>query len=120
MKKLSITLGLIAMLVCSCASPIGTAGKLLKTSQKTVDAAMQGWATYVVLAKPPVMQEEKVRSALTRYQQCMMVAKVAYANAFNAPTDQTALDTAITVLTETESELLGLITSFAGKVQKPT
>src|SRR5262245_43779951 len=53
-------------------------GKILATTAQTVDAAMKGWAMYVVTGNPPADQQAKVKTAYQEYQAAFDVALNAY------------------------------------------
>lgn len=83
MKNL-VLLGILIALITGCAtqSSLQTkAGKFLTSTAVTVDAAMKGWATYVVLHNTPQEQQTGVRNAYATYQAAMMVATNAYTQA---------------------------------------
>lgn len=112
MKKTMAMAGLaLALLVTGCATFQANAGKTLSSVAITVDAAMKGWAAYVVAGGATPDQETQVRAAYHKYQLSMSAAQSAYA-ALVATGDQPAWTQAASILTATQQQLVGLINSF--------
>jgi len=109
MKKL-IPIIALAFLV-GCASFQNTAGKLLASTAATVDAAMKGWAAYVVAGGATDDQQKQVRESYGRYQLAMKGAESAYlASVKNA--DRSGWAAASAALTASSSQILALVQSF--------
>jgi hypothetical protein len=113
MRKLTLYIAIVALFCVACASTLSTTGKLLGSTATTVDEGMKGWATYVVLNKPPIQQENAVRDAYSKYQASMLTAKIAYATAAAEPTNTAPLDIALKTLDASRIQLLLLIQSFS-------
>jgi hypothetical protein len=82
MKKLLLSLGLVALVGCTTLglskSFETTAGKFLTTTAATVDAAMKGWAAWAVVGKTTTADDNVVRDIYGKYQSAMMIATNAY------------------------------------------
>lgn len=70
MKKLIPLIAMLTLFVGCAIFPTwkDAAGKSLATTAQTVDAAMKGWAMYVVTQNPPTNLQAKVRQAYGDYQ----------------------------------------------------
>ncbi len=112
LKLLTLTC-LVTTLLCGCASNWQTAtGKSLATIAQTVDTAMKGWATYVVVAKVQESQQARVRAAYIQYQVAFNTALTAYGGAVSAA-DQSLLGKTQAALVASQQSLLALITSLS-------
>lgn len=96
-----------------CVTFEANAGKSLATVATTVDAAMKGWASWVVAGKTTPDQEAKVKFAYGQYQISMDIAKNAYLTSV-ASTDKSVFETANLVLQQNKQNLLNLIQTFQG------
>ncbi len=112
MKKLIPYISIVTLFCVACASTLNNAGKTLASIASTVDEGMKGWATYVVINKPPINQEQAIRDMYSKYQSSMLIAKIAYATAAAEPTNTSALTVALSTLEASRFQLLGLIQSF--------
>lgn len=108
-----MALVVLAFLV-GCATFNDKAGKSLATVASTVDAAMKGYARYVVIAQLTDAQQAPVKAAYIKYQASMTVAEKAYIELVKN-NDQTSWTAALNVLTATEADLLSLVSSFTAK-----
>ena len=103
------------LLVSLCAVLImvgcATSGKVLTSSAIAVDAAMKGWAYYVVTQHPSPAVEQKVRDAHTRYLVALNAAEAAW-YAAGTTGDKTAVSRANTALTAAQADLIVLIATF--------
>ena len=108
---------LIIALCSACTSPRTTSGRLLATSARTVDAAMQAWAQYVVITHPAPEQEARVRAAYEAWQSAMRVAVDAWIATAQRQDDATLAqwDIAWRSLGANEAELLNVIAYFRGR-----
>lgn len=110
MKKLILLPVLLAILALlpACATFKSNAGKTLSSTAITVDAAMKGWASYVVLNNVPADKQMPVRVAYGQYQTAMAAARDAYVSlALN--NDTNAWTVAQQALTAASSNLTKLI-----------
>ena len=89
----------------------GTAAKTLATTAQTVDAAMQGWAAWVVLGKATPQAEAQVRQAYARYQLAMGAARNAYLT-LDATGDKDAWAQASILVSSARADLLNLVNEF--------
>lgn len=105
------SLSLLALV--ACASFQATSGKLLVTTAATVDAAMKGWATYVVANNVPESGQTQVRIAYANYQLAMKAAQQAYGAAVSSG-DQSGWQTASAALTASSTALTQLVASLEG------
>ena len=112
MKKL-IAIAVCALMVSllGCATLQSNSAKTLATTAQTVDAAMQGWASWVVLDQATDEQEAKVRAAYTKYQLAMGVARNAYTISTKTG-DTTAWKAAAEALLASKNDLLNLVAEF--------
>lgn len=90
------------------------AGRLLASTVQSVDAAMQGWSTYVALGNATVDQETAVRSSYAKYQATVAAAEVAYVAAAKLG-DESAWQRAANALRASQRDLLTLIATFQPK-----
>lgn len=97
----------------ACASFQNTAGKLLASTADTVDAAMRGWATYVVINKVGEDKQLPVRNAYANYQTAMVAAESAYKAAVQSG-DQSAWSQASAALTAASGALTTLVAQLEG------
>lgn len=104
---------LAALMWCGCAIVQNNAGKTLATVATTVDAAMKGWATYVVMGQASASQEDQVRAAYVRYQACLATANAAYQGLASAG-GQPAWEQALASLQGAQGTLLELVAAFSG------
>lgn len=109
---------LTCAVLCGCASFQVTSGKLLASSALSVDAAMKGWAQWVVAGQATTDQESAVKAAYQRYQVSMSLAQSAYTAAV-ATDDRTAFQRAADVLAANKQALVDLITSFQAPKYAP-
>ena len=109
MKKL-IPIFALAFLV-GCATFQNNAGKTLASAAATVDAAMKGWAAFVVAGGATDAQQAQVRAAYGKYQLAMSAAETAYLTAVKSG-DQSAWGTAASALLASQSQLIALVQSF--------
>jgi hypothetical protein len=89
-----------------------TAGKVLGTAAQSTDAAMKGWAAYVVAGGATTNQETQVRALYAKYQATMGVAT----NAFTAAVvtgDKTPWQAASAALQASASSLITVIQIFS-------
>lgn len=110
MRQLRIILPLLVVLALlpACTTFKGNAGKVLSSTALTVDAAMKGWASYVVLNNVPADKQMPVRVAYGQYQTAMAAARDAYVSlALN--NDTNAWTVAQQALTAASSNLTKLI-----------
>lgn len=107
MKRYLLLLPFVALLM-ACASFQSTSGKLLATTAQSVDAAMKGWAAYVVAGGATANQETQVRAIYAKYQATMTVATNAYVAALTSG-DQSPWNAASSALTGAQASLLQLI-----------
>lgn len=105
------SLSLLALV--ACASFQNTAGKLLASTADTVDAAMRGWATYVVINKVPEDKQLPVRNAYANYQTAMVAAESAYKAAVQSG-DQSAWSQTSAALTAASGALTALVAQLEG------
>lgn len=111
----------IGLSMVGCKATLSNSGKVIASSSEAVDAAMKGWASYVVLYKPPISQEDQVRSMLMQYRQIEHAAKITYANAYvaansgstNVMTASQNLDAALAALEASKATLLQVISTFS-------
>lgn len=110
MKKLivSLLLGLAIVGMSGCAA---TPQKVLVTTVQTVDAAMQGWATWVALGHANVEKEQAVKAAYVKYQLAESVAENALIASMKSG-DNSAWKLASQALTEQRTQLVALIEMF--------
>ena len=90
-------------------------GRTLATTVQTVDAAMQGWATYVALGHAGPAQEAQVRAAYAQYQRAEAAAEKAYLVWTKTP-DATGLQVwtvAASALRAAQADLLALVNSLS-------
>ncbi len=107
-----IALGLVFLMpLTACTTFQDTAGKVLTTTAATVDKAMQGWATYVVLNQVPEDKQTTVRAAYAKYQLAMAAAEDAYLAGVQSK-DQTVYKQAEAALIGASGDLTALIQSF--------
>ncbi len=111
MRKLITALVALGLVLAACTTFKSTAGKTLASSALTVDAAMKGWATWVVKMNVPETQQSPVRDAYLKYQASMAVATNAY-NTAVLTGDQTGWQQAQNILQNNQQALLNLIRSF--------
>src|SRR6185436_177110 len=114
MRKLLPFVLLLALLVGCATSWQNAAGKTLVTTSQTVDAAMKGWAMYVVISNPPVEQQSRVKMAYQQYQLAMDGALKAY-NAAVTLQDQSVYVRASAALQASSRNILALIATFNPK-----
>jgi hypothetical protein len=100
-----ISLGILLGFLAGCATSTGIAGKSIVTATVTVDKAMQGWATWVVINNLPQEKQESVKNAYIKYQNTMKVVKVAYTD-LALSKDRTAWDNAEKLLNNSIAILL--------------
>ncbi len=105
--KLLVSLWLACLMFTGCQ----TVGKTLASTAVTVDAAMQGWATYVAMGNATAPQELQVKTAYLKYQASMKIAKDAYLAAETSGEDS-IFDTAALVLENNAQALIALIQIF--------
>lgn len=100
-------------LIAACLLFVGcqTVSKTLSSTAVTVDAAMQGWATYVALGQANLEQELSVRNAYGKYQASMRLAKDAYLTSVETG-DDAIFDRAARILEANAQSLLALIQMF--------
>ncbi len=82
MGRMGVMVGVVVVLMgCATASSrfSAVAGKFLSSTALTVDAAMQGWASWVVAGKATPADEASVRAVYGNYQVAMGLATNAYA-----------------------------------------
>lgn len=105
----ALCVALIVTLGCLGCTTFGDkSAKVLASSAATVDSAMKGWATYVVLTKPPPEAEAKVKAAYVKYQSAMSAAQSAWF-AVQANGDKTAWQQAESALLAAQFDLLALV-----------
>jgi hypothetical protein len=114
MKTYLSLIALCAALICGCVT--NTPGRILATTTTTVDAAMQGWATYDALGQAEPEQIEKVREAYLRYQEVERIAELAYVASVKTG-DKTAWEQSVEALKATQANLLALIAKFQPKAK---
>ena len=108
MKNIVLLLTLVApLLFVGCQ----TSGKFLATTVTTVDAAMKGWAEYVVIGGATEQQQMSVKAAYEKYQVAEQAAEAAYVAAAKYGDDQAWL-AASAALQESRTALFTLIASF--------
>lgn len=100
---------LILLLAPGCVTQ--TPGRVLATTVATVDAAMQGWATWVALGHATSEQELAVRAAYERYQALQHAAEAAYVAAAKT-SDPSVFQRASAALTAAQGDLLYLLAKF--------
>lgn len=116
MKKLiyiPVLLAILALLP-ACATFKSNAGKTLSSTALTVDAAMKGWAAYVVTANVPPDKQMPVRVAYGQYQTAMLAARDAYVTLMTA-NNQSVWTTAEQALTAASANLTKLIQQITTK-----
>jgi predicted small secreted protein len=103
----------VALLInnTACNTVRGTGGKVIASTALSVDAAMKGWAQYVVSGKATPVQEQNVREYYRRYQIAILVAHDAYAQSVTS-NDTTAFKQAIDVLNTQKAQIISLIQRF--------
>lgn len=115
MKKLKlsilVSLAAIVILFNACATWDQAAGKTLVTTAQSVDAAMKGWAMYVVMSNPPTNQQAEIKAAYIRYQASFDAALKAY-NVTVVTKDQGPWQAASAALLSAQTSLLSIITAF--------
>jgi len=99
------------MTSCGCATWQDAAGKSLASASASVDAAMQGWAVWVVNGHATAQQEAAVREAYGRYQAAMQLASTAYQSAVSAK-DKTLMQTALAVVAQSRADFVSLVQTF--------
>lgn len=107
-----MVIALATLAAVGCASFKNTAGKVLGTAAQSTDAAMKGWAAYVVAGGATTNQETQVRALYAKYQATMGVAT----NAFTAAVvtgDKTPWQTASAALQASASSLITVIQIFS-------
>src|SRR5690349_16975948 len=109
MNKLLLTFALLAL--CSCTNFQNTGAKVLTSTALTVDAAMKGWAAYVVAGGATPQEEQNVKAAYSQYQIAMMVAQKSYVAAVNS-NDQTGWTQARLTLSSSSAQLTTLIQRY--------
>jgi hypothetical protein len=104
----------ITMLLNGCASNNWqtVVGKSLGTIAQSVDSAMKGWATYVVMNNVPDSDQQKVRNVYLQYQVAMQGAQRAYGAAVTA-NDQSIVTQAMTALSAAQSQILTLVSQLS-------
>lgn len=107
MKRSILSLILILAFLTGCQN----VGKTLSTTAVSVDAAMQGWAQYVVTGNATAEQEAQVKGAYSKYQVSMKVARDAYVTASTVG-DKSIYEQAALVLRNNKAALLSLISVF--------
>lgn len=108
---------LLALVLSSCATFQGNAGKVLASTSQTVDAAMQSWAQYLKVNPLPPSRQYKVQKAYQNYQVSMAAAEKAYiALAKNG--DKNGWQQASIALTASQAEIIAAITAITGKGTK--
>lgn len=100
---------LILLLAPGCVTQ--TPGRVLATTVQTVDAAMQGWATWVALGHATSEQELAVRGAYDRYQAFQRAAEAAYVAAAKT-SDPSVFQRAAAALKAAQDDLLYLLAKF--------
>jgi len=105
----------VSLLLCGCTTTWqDSAGKVLATTAQTVDSAMKGWATYVVINKVPEDKQLVVRDSYAKYQTAFETARLAY-NAAVINKDQSVWAQASNALAASKSNLLILVQQFTTK-----
>lgn len=115
MKKfimIPVVLALLALLP-ACATFKSNAGKTIASTALTVDAAMKGWAAYVVLNNVPADKQAPVRAAYVQYQLAMTAAKDAYVTLMTTG-DQAPWNVAGPALTASSTKVTLSITQAKG------
>ena len=111
-KLSAVALVVLLASMIGCASFQSNAGKSLATIASTVDAAMKGWAAYVVASgQVSDSQQASVRDAYLKYQACMVTAQAAY-NGLASNSDQTAWNQALAALNAAQGTLVQLVSAF--------
>jgi len=77
--SLLITLTLLVINI-GCVTTQSTAAKLIASTATTVDNAMKGWATFVVIHGVSEADQQPIRNAYATYQHAMLITKTAYSD----------------------------------------
>lgn len=109
MKNTIVAIALVALM--GCASFQSNAGKSLATVATTIDAAMKGWAGYVVAGGASETQQTEVKAVYHQYQVVMFAAETAYIE-MSKTGDRTAWQKASDALTASQNQILALIKTF--------
>lgn len=118
-KKIFALLAVVALtgIVAGCAlfgSWQDTAGKTLASISLTTDAAMKGWAKWVVDGHATSGDEAKVKAGYEKYQTALRIAKSAYSEAVTVNNKQ-VWDNALPLLSATSSEVQTTVATAQNK-----
>lgn len=110
---------LAALFLCSCrtTSPLDTSAKLLASTVQSVDTAMQGYATAVVLDLVPADDQAKVRKLYGDYQAAVAVAEAAITHAIKTG-DAGSLAATSAALTAARDPLLAFLARLTNSPPK--
>ena len=106
MKNLITVFALVALV--GCASFQNSAGKTLASVATTVDAAMKGWAAYVVAGGASEVQQNEIKVLYRQYQIAMFAAETAFIE-LSKTGDRTSWSQAEPNLVKVQTSLLGTI-----------
>lgn len=112
MKYATSILLACTLILAGCNTFKDTSAKTITTVALTVDGAMKGWASWIVLNPVPADQENRVRTAYGQYQIAMGSAQVAYIAAVDSG-DKSGWAQASAALQASQSGLLQLIQTFS-------
>ena len=111
-KTLSIiALGALVALGSGCSTVQDTSGKTLIGIETTVNAAMQGWATWDAEGHATPAQEAQVKALYTQYQAAFTIAANTWISA-QASGDTATMTSVIATLSSQATPIVALITQI--------
>lgn len=96
---------------CVTTSPLDNSARVLASTVQSVDTAMQGYATAVVLELVSAADQAKVRKLYTDYQAAVVVAETAITHAIKTG-DTGSLAATTAALTAARDPLLAFLARF--------
>ena len=110
-KLFTIALCAAAIISSGCKSVQDTSGKTLIGIETTVNAAMQGWATWDAEGHATPAQEAQVKALYTQYQAAFTIAANTWISA-QASGDTATMTSVIATLSSQATPIVALITQI--------
>lgn len=108
----AVVIAALLFFSAGCATtPTDRAAKLLASTVQTVDVAMQGYATAVVLDAVPLDDQAKLKKIYADYQAAVALAETAITTAIKSG-DAGSLAAATAMLNESRDQLLAFLARF--------
>ncbi len=86
--------------------------KSIQATAQTVDLARQGWNDYVASGHAGTNEVRQIHDAYVKYQAAMALAQVAVTAYHANPTNQTSLESSLSVLSTESGNVIGAISTL--------